>query len=201
MIHRIRKWCEQIKGAQPGSPAAAPEAKASTIAKAAAPVSNAPPKPAVQEDPSIPSQQRLLAEVASGLWQLRQKMLEPGAQEPRPELRRIYRHVESLRDLLSQAGWTVQDHQNEPFDAGQALRVLAFQPVAGMQRETVIETIKPSVYYHHQQIQVGEVIVGTPPPAEASPKIQDQEPKAGSRGLDLPLDSLRNLLNQGDPKP
>jgi hypothetical protein len=104
----------------------------------------------------------LLRDVGVGLWRLRQKMVEPGTDRPLEEMRRVYRHCQSVWDALSEAGVEIQDHTGAPFDSGLALSVLAFQPTPGLERERIIETVKPSVYYKKKRIQMGEVIVGRP---------------------------------------
>lgn len=105
---------------------------------------------------------RLLCEVGTGLWRLRQKMFQPGTDRPLEEMRRAYRHLEFVWDALTQAGIEIQDHTDRPFDSGISLKVLAFQPTAGIGRERIIETIKPTIYFRNTRIQMGEVIVGTP---------------------------------------
>ena len=105
---------------------------------------------------------RMLADVATGLWRLRQKMLQPGTDQPLEEMRRVYRSFASAWDALMEAGITIQDHTDTPFNAGLRLRVLAYQPTPGIARETVIETLRPTIYYKQQLLQAGEVIVGTP---------------------------------------
>lgn len=117
----------------------------------------APPDPATEKQ-----QMRLLAEVGTGLWRLRQKMQQPGTNRPLEEMRRAYRHLESVWDVLAEAGVEIQDHTDAPFDPGMSLRVIAFQPTAGIERERVFETIKPTIYFRKQTIQMGEVIVATP---------------------------------------
>jgi hypothetical protein len=84
--------------------------------------------------------------------------------------RRMRRHAETIDTALNDLGVSAQDHDNTPFSSGTSLRVLAFQPVPGLNAETVIETVKPSIYFQGQLIQVAEVIVGTPdiPPADTS---------------------------------
>lgn len=126
-------------------------------ATAAAPASTAAPR----AEPSA-EQFRFLAEAATGLWRLRQRMLEPGTDRPQESMRRAFRHLQSAWDVLEQAGLEVLDHTGMAFDAGLSLRVLAYQPVAGAARETVIETIKPTIYFRGASLQMGEVIVGTP---------------------------------------
>ncbi len=107
-------------------------------------------------------QMRFLADVATGLWRLRQKMQQPGTDRPLEEMRRAYRHLESVWDVLVEAGVETQDHTDALFDPGMSLKVIAFQPTAGIERERVLETIKPTIYFQKRTIQMGEVIVATP---------------------------------------
>ena len=103
-----------------------------------------------------------LADLGTGLWRLRQKMVDARTGRPLEEMRRAYRHLESVWDALIQAGVSIQDHTDAPYDPGLSLKVVAFQPTPGIVRETVIETIKPSIYLEGRTIQMGEVIVATP---------------------------------------
>lgn len=114
----------------------------------------------------------LLAKLATELFRSRKRMLKPGSSsEPLEEMRRPWRHVDAMWDLLHQAEFEVQDHDGKRFEAGLELTVIAFQPTAGLQRETILETIRPSIYHKGQMIQRGEVVVGKPedPAAPASP--------------------------------
>jgi hypothetical protein len=56
----------------------------------------------------------------------------------------------------------IQNHTSEPFDSGQSLEVIAFQPTAGISRDVVVETIRPTVYLKGIRIQMGQVVVATP---------------------------------------
>jgi hypothetical protein len=102
------------------------------------------------------------AEVSVGVWRLRKKMINSKNQQPLEEMSRAYRHLESIMVTLENEGIEIQDHDGQDFDAGLSIKVLAFQPEPGIQKETVLETIKPSVYYNGEHILMGEVIVGTP---------------------------------------
>jgi len=112
----------------------------------------------------------LVANVATGLWRARKRMLPDGQAEPPDELRGAYRHVEATWDALISAKVEVRDHTGERYVPGMALKVIAFQPTRGVALEVIDETIKPSVYYGNLLIQRGEVIVATP----------DQEPSAAA---------------------
>lgn len=109
---------------------------------------------------------RWLADLGTGLWRLRQRMIEPGTDRPLDEMRRAFRHMESLLDVTREAGLEIQDHTGAPYHSGMTLVVLAFQPTPGVLRDKVDETIKPTIYHNGTMIQVGEVIVATP---EVSP--------------------------------
>jgi len=107
---------------------------------------------------------RVMAEVGTGLWRLRRKLVQPGTDRPHDETRGAYRHLESVWDALKQHGIEIRDHTDEPVpETGTyALKVITYQPTAGLTRERVVETIKPSIYWNSDTLQVGEVIVGTP---------------------------------------
>lgn len=123
----------------------------------------------------------LLKKLATELFRTRKRMLKPGTNEALEEMRRPYRHVEAMWDLLSQADIEVMDHDGKRFEAGLELTVIAYEPRAGIDRETVVETIRPSIYRKGQLIQRGEVVVGKPEapaaPAPGEPaKAQPPEP-------------------------
>jgi hypothetical protein len=99
-------------------------------------------------------------------------MLRPGTQQPLDEMRRLYRHVQSMWDAMAQASVEICDHTGELVPEGgvYGLKVVACQPTAGVGREVVLETIRPSIRWRGQAIQIGEVILAKPedPPNEAA---------------------------------
>lgn len=130
------------------------ELERARIAPAAGPTPGAAPADAIRPG--------LLADIGTGLWRLRTRMIDAATGEPPEHMRRAFRHAESIGDALAEAGVRIQDHTGIDFDPGLSLKVLAYQPVSGVQRERVIETIKPTIYLNGERIQMGEVIVGTP---------------------------------------
>src|SRR4051794_39037070 len=85
-------------------------------------------------------------ELGTAAWKLRQKVMDPLTREPRNEMRPLVRYVDAIWDSLAAAGLEIQDHTNQPFDSGQSLDVLAFQPMTKLPREIVSETVKPTIY-------------------------------------------------------
>jgi hypothetical protein len=106
---------------------------------------------------------RVLADVATGLWRARRGLATAGAAGDTPAVAVAARHVQRTLDVLAEAGVEVVDHQDRDYVTGSGLEVLAFQPVAGLARETVVEVLRPMVYADGVLIQRGEVIVGVPP--------------------------------------
>ncbi|CAO5161171.1 Nucleotide exchange factor GrpE [Frankia sp. AiPs1] len=133
-----------------------------------------------------------VAELATGLWRLRRRFADPTAAagpataagtSGRPgsatpistgaatgaadgagtaDNRRLRRQLDSLWSTLTAAGVDVQDHDHARYDSGLDLAVLEFQQTSGLTGETVLETLRPSVYLHGRRVQTGEVVVGVP---------------------------------------
>ena len=106
--------------------------------------------------------EQVLCGVATRLWRIRQKVTGYGGEGVSPELRAISLAAESAWDALEEGGIEIKDHTGEFLTGGEALRIIAFQPMPGLVREQVIETLRPTVYYQGMMIQMGEVIVGKP---------------------------------------
>jgi hypothetical protein len=108
-----------------------------------------------------------LADIATNAWKAKLKMIGSGG-EVKDEMRRVYRHVEAILTNLATLGLEIRDHTGDAFDYGLPIRVVTTQPTAEIAKDTVIETIRPTIYWQHQIIQMGEVVIGTP--------IEKQEP-------------------------
>jgi len=105
-----------------------------------------------------------LPDLCIGLWRLRRRMIDPDTGRPLEDMRKPFRHLESVWDTLAEAGVDIRDHTNElvPEYGSIGLNVLAYQPMPGISRERVIETVKPSIYVGERLVQMGQVIIGTP---------------------------------------
>ncbi|MFI7641403.1 hypothetical protein [Nonomuraea sp. NPDC049400] len=104
-----------------------------------------------------------LVEIATAVWRLRNK-IESTADTPLG----VHRHLQAVVDALAESGVQTRSYEGTAFDPGLRMRVLAYQPMPGLEREEVVETVRPAVYLRGAAIALGEVIVGTPP--------EDEEP-------------------------
>jgi len=103
-----------------------------------------------------------LAAIATNAWKAKAKMIDATTGEPREEMRRVYRHIESIFDAFQQIGLELKDHTGDAFDYGLPLNVITTQPTPGIEKERVIETIKPTIYWNDLILQEGEVVIATP---------------------------------------
>jgi hypothetical protein len=103
----------------------------------------------------------VVAQLATALWRTRRRMIDPETREPFASMAKVHHHLSAAFDALTQLGITIHDHAGEIF-SGQSLRVITFQPVPGMLREKITETVRPGIYWNGHLLQLEEVIVGTP---------------------------------------
>lgn len=125
-----------------------------------------PPHPTEEDRVRFEFQSTLFVDLANAAWALQRKSCDPITNERKEEFRSIARHIDQLSECLEEVGVKIQNHTNEPFDSGQSLEVIAFQPTAGIRRDVVVETIRPTVYLKGIRIQMGQVVVATPEQAQ-----------------------------------
>ena len=111
------------------------------------------------EAPAPEEDTKALAEAATSLWRAQRKLTQAGRSA---ENRQTGRYLRTCAEALASAGLVVQEHDGTAFSAGRALDVLVYQDDPAVSEETIVETVRPSVYYHDRQIQRGEVIVARP---------------------------------------
>jgi hypothetical protein len=106
-----------------------------------------------------PLDDRSLAEAATNLWRAQRRL----ARGDGPRDRQAGRYLLTCREVLTDAGLVVQDHDGDPYHPGRSLEVLAFQDEPGLTAEVVVETVRPTIYLLDRRIQTGQVIVAGPP--------------------------------------
>ncbi|MFD3522626.1 hypothetical protein [Streptomyces sp. NPDC058653] len=137
--------------------------------------------PAGPVDPAgDPLDAKALADAATNLWRAQRRLNRRG-EASSSRSRQTSRYLRYCREALDEAGLLVQEHEGDAFHAGLSLEVLTFQEDASLTAETVLETVKPTIYLNGRRIQMGEVIVGSPPappPSEPQPEpVAEPEPE------------------------
>jgi hypothetical protein len=105
---------------------------------------------------------RPMADIATHAWKAQAKMLDAASGEVREEMKRVHRHIEFILAAIEAIGVEIKDHTGDAFDYGLPLKVVTTQPTADIVQDKVIETIKPTIYWRNQIIQMGEVVLATP---------------------------------------
>ncbi|WP_169515688.1 hypothetical protein [Amycolatopsis nigrescens] len=120
------------------------------------------PEPVIDRLPAAPSDMddATVADIVTNLWRVRKRFT--GDDEVPKAQRLAARNLTSMSDRLAEAGVRVQDHDDLVWDPGMSLKALAYEPRSNLDRETVVDTVRPSIYRGGQCIQLGHVIVGVP---------------------------------------
>ncbi|MFI6009572.1 hypothetical protein ACIBAG_12200 [Streptomyces sp. NPDC051243] len=98
-----------------------------------------------------------VVELATAVWRLCNK-----AESADGISAGVRRHLEAVVDALVESGVRTRSYEGTVFDPGLRMRVLAYQPMPGLERDEVVETVRPAVYLRGTPLALGEVIVGTP---------------------------------------
>lgn len=123
-----------------------------------------------EEPPLSDKSLKFLADVATGIWRMRRNMVPRGTDRmldarPLEEMRKPFRWLQSTWDTLNERGLEIQDHTGDRYIPGQSLKAI-FEAHPDLREDTIIDTIRPTVYFEGKIIQMGEVVVGTPDLAE-----------------------------------
>jgi hypothetical protein len=100
-----------------------------------------------------------LAAAATNLWAARRRLAhgDGGA-----SLRQTGRYLRNCAEALAASGLVVQDHDGDLYHPGLALEVVEWVEDPALERETVVRTVRPTIYLHDASIRTGAVIVGHP---------------------------------------
>lgn len=108
----------------------------------------------------------MAADVGTLVWRIQHRL--DATEELSKPLQKLSRDVKRTWDTLTQGGIEIKDHTGGDYEGGMALRVITSQPVSGLNRRQIIETLKPTIYYKDKIIQMGEVVVGVPEETETT---------------------------------
>lgn len=106
---------------------------------------------------------KLFRAAGTAVWKLAGRMIDEETREPKDEYRRLWRHVEAIRDALTAVGVDVIDWTGKRYDEGMSLKVVSEEERPGTKEPEIIETLLPTIRFRKQvQLQQGEVVVSRP---------------------------------------
>jgi hypothetical protein len=100
-----------------------------------------------------------LAELGTGIWRVRRK-IEDLSRMPK-EIKDALYSIESMWISMADGGVEIIDHIGVIPPKREA-KVIEIREIAGLTREQVVETIKPTILMQGEVVQQGEVVLGRP---------------------------------------
>jgi hypothetical protein len=104
---------------------------------------------------------KALAEAATNLWRAQRKIDQSG-DAMSSQGRQSARYLRTCRDALTDLGLVIHDHDGEPYHPGLSIEVVVIQPDPALVEETIVETVRPTISFQAERIQMGQVVVGRP---------------------------------------
>lgn len=120
---------------------------------------DASPVPGPRQGDESPLAMAAVVRTATHLWRARRYLASAG---DNPDARRSAREMDAALQALADTDLVVEDYDGQLHHEGMALEVLAHQEQAELERDTILSTIRPSVYVGDRCVQPGQVIVGVP---------------------------------------
>lgn len=114
----------------------------------------------LEREPAL--DEKAVVEAATGLWRAGRRLQDEDPDREDRVMRRLRQYVDSASDGLSRIGVQVIDHDGEPHVDGMGVEVLAIEPVPGLDREMIVETLRPTIYLDDRRLQMAQVAVGRP---------------------------------------
>ena len=117
------------------------------------------------EGASIPDRElvKLFCAVGTAVWKLEGRMLDAETGEAKEGYRRVWRHVEAIKDALAGIGVETIDWTGKRYDEGMSLKVVSEEERAGVKEPEIVETLLPTIRFRQRvQLQQGEVVVSRP---------------------------------------
>jgi hypothetical protein len=108
-------------------------------------------------------------DIAIHAWRMQRRMTDRVTKEVKEEHKAMHRSVAGIQETLTAMGFTVRDREGDFYDYGLPEKVVAAEKRAGISREMVVETIRPSVFFGDQLLKPGEIVIAVPEDATATP--------------------------------
>jgi hypothetical protein len=116
---------------------------------------------------------RAFCDIAIHAWRAERRMKDRVSGEVKEEHKATHRSVAGILESLKGLGYELRDREGEGYDYGMPEKVVAAEKRAGLSRELVAETIRPSILLHGQLVWPGEIVIAVP---EASPPNDEPPP-------------------------
>ena len=110
---------------------------------------------------------KALVTIANQAWRISSAVIDSESKDPKHELttqdlKKIGHALDGMMETLASLGIKVVDRLGEPFDAGLPDQVVTEEIRAGISREQIIRTIRPTIIWNQTMVQRGEIDIAVP---------------------------------------
>jgi hypothetical protein len=110
---------------------------------------------------------KALISISSQAWRLKTAVNDPESGEMKTELsaqemRKVANASEAINQAIEELGIRVIDRCNQDFHPGLPDQVVTEEPRAGISKEQIIRTIRPTIMWHQTMVQRGEIDIAVP---------------------------------------
>lgn len=74
-------------------------------------------------------------------------------------LKNLSKRYERILKVLEKNGFQIMEFDGRKFDDGMSIKVLGYDSKEGVEEDTIIETVKPAIFFNDRQYMKAEVIV------------------------------------------
>jgi len=107
-----------------------------------------------------------IVSIAVNVWRIQSRVISSETGDPKDEIqsvevKKISRNLESIIHCFQEVGLEIIDRKGQQFDYGLPEKVVTAKQTPGISKETVVETIIPTIKWN-DKLFAGEVEIATP---------------------------------------
>ena len=117
-----------------------------------------------------------IASLATCAWRIKKRLLDKKTYEPVASIdsfivKKELRDLEEIAEILNRYGINIVDRTHQPFHNGLPEKVVLAKPLPNLQKENVVETFHPTIFWNDCLIQRGEVSIEVPENPSAEKEV------------------------------
>ncbi len=105
---------------------------------------------------------RGLSEMAVNLWLCKKRLIAAIGNDNNSAEKKYLRPIDNALENLESLGIIIKDFLGNRFVHGMAVNIVSSVPSSSVKEETIVETLKPTIYYRDRLFQIGDVIIEVP---------------------------------------
>ena len=121
------------------------------------------------DDPRLLGLLKVVTELATGVWRMQKRLMSERVADDAARVSGALRLAEAALDDARTAGLDVRDFVGQRQWSGLPINVLSYEKSERCAVETIIEAVRPALFFGDRPIQRADVVVGTPDLQSSAP--------------------------------